>query len=127
MLFEELFRDQTQEDKDVIHKFYIATLSAWLMYNDLSIFDNVLKHFEEKEEYLICEAIHRAINKIDEIYNDRFEEASPLEEADDIIQFSYEEHKRVSRLIFEDVIKEIYEKQVAKYKESNREGDWTQD
>jgi len=127
MLFEELFNERPQEDKDVIHHFYIATLSAWLIYNDLNIFDNLLKHFEEKEEYLICEAVHRAIDKIDEVYNDRFDQATRLHEDEDVIQFSFDEHKRVSRLIFEDIVKEIYEKQISQHKESDRGSDWTQD
>jgi hypothetical protein len=51
--------------------------------------------------------------------NDRFEEAEKLKETEFEVTYTHEEHKRVSRLIFEDILKEVYEKQVSKYKESN--------
>jgi len=119
MLLEEFFKQEFDDREDIVEYFYVATLSAWLTYNEFEIFDNVLKFFEEKEEYLICEGIHKAIDKIDEIYNDRFSEATIHSQTEETIEYTYEEHKRVSRLIFEDVLTEIYEKQISKFKKDS--------
>lgn len=119
MLFEDFFNQENHENEDITEYFYTATLSAWLIYNDLDVFDSVLRHFEEKEEYAICAGIHKAIEKIDEIYNNRFDEATVLYEDDEKVEYTFDEHKKISKLIFEDVLKEIYEKQVSKHKEDN--------
>lgn len=119
MLLEDFFKHEFEDREDIVNHFYTATLAAWLTYNEFEIFDTVLKFFEEKEEYLICEGIHKAIDKIDEIYNDRFEQATILSQTEDSIEYTYEEHKRISRLIFEDVLIEIYEKQIGKLKKDS--------
>jgi hypothetical protein len=49
----------------------------------------------------------------------RFEQADKIEETEDRAVHSMQEHTRISGLIFEDIIKEIYEKQINKYKENN--------
>jgi hypothetical protein len=119
MLLEEFFKHNPEDDQSVVQYFYIATLQAWLLNNEFEIFDNILKFFEQREEYLMCEGIHQAIDKIDEIYNDRFSEATAIHEDEDKIEYTYEEHRKVSRLIFEDIIKEIYEKQIDRHKKNS--------
>lgn len=119
MLLEDFFKQEFHDKDDIVDYFYIATLSAWLTYNEFEIFDSILKFFEEREEYLICEGIHKAIDKIDEIYNDRFDEATAVNQTEDAIEYTFDEHKRISRLIFEDVLTEIYEKQIGKFKKNS--------
>lgn len=127
MLLEEFFNHDPGDDANVVGYVYIATLSAWLIHNEFEVFDAVLAHFEEKEDYLTCEGIRRAIDKIDEIYNDRFSEATIIAQDEDTVEYSYEEHKRVSRLIFQDILKEIYEKQVDKHQKNSRKGNGSKD
>lgn len=118
MLLEDFFKHDPESNQNIVDYFYIATLSSWLVYNEFQIYEKMLQHFEEQEEYLICQGINQAIDKIDEIYNDRFDEATPLAEHEDGAEYTFEDHKRISRLIFEDVLKEIYEKQIIKFKEN---------
>ena len=41
-----------------------------------------------------------------------FKEAEVLEEDEEQVLYTHDEHQRVSRLIFEDILKEIYERQI---------------
>lgn len=130
MLLEEFFKQDSTGDQ-LIKYVYVSTLSNFIINPNFQIFDNILEKYEKEENYLICEGINRALNKIDEIYNDRFSNAiKEIDEEDeedyDHEEFSiddYVDHEnrniRISRLIFEDIIKEIYEAQIRRYKESN--------
>jgi predicted transcriptional regulator len=115
MLLEEFYNEGKKTENVQLH-FYIATLSAYLIYNDLEIFDKLLQEFEDKEEYLICSGIQSAIEKIEEVHSERFNEASieiGIEEDEEgLLTFSYEKHKEISKLIFKDILTEIYEKQI---------------
>ena len=115
MLLEELYNDG-KKSGDIQMHFYIATLSAYLIYNDLEVFDRLLQEFEDREEYLICSGIKSAIEKIEEVHSERFNEASieiGIEEDEEgLLTFSYEKHKEISKLIFKDILTEIYEKQI---------------
>lgn len=115
MLLEELYNDG-KKSGDIQMHFYIATLSAYLIYNDLEIFDRLLQEFEDREEYLICSGIKAAIEKIEDVHDSRFQNAAVeigMEEDDEgMLTFSFEKHKEISKLIFEDILKEIYEKQI---------------
>jgi len=111
-MFTEEFYKQDLEGKDVVDFFYISTLQLWLTHNDLSIYEELLTHFEQTENYLICDGIHKAITFIDKCVADRFENATKLVETELEQSLSFEEHKRVSNLIFKDVVTEIYEKQI---------------
>lgn len=126
MLLEEFFNQDSTGDQ-LVKYVYVSTLSNFVINPNFQIFDNILEKYEKEENYLICEGINRALNKIDEIYNDRFSNAiKELDDEEDQEEFSiddYVDHEdrniRISRLIFEDIIKEIYEAQIRRYKESN--------
>lgn len=115
MLLEELYNDG-KKSGDIQMHFYTATLSAYLIYNDLEIFDRLLQEFEDREEYIICSGIKAAIEKIEDVHDSRFQNAAVeigMEEDDEgMLTFSFEKHKEISKLIFEDILKEIYEKQI---------------
>ena len=115
MLLEELYNDR-KKSGDIQMHFYTATLSAYLIYNDLEVFDRLLQEFEDREEYLICSGIKAAIEKIEDVHDSRFQNAAVeigMEEDDEgMLTFSFEKHKEISKLIFEDILKEIYEKQI---------------
>ena len=115
MLLEELYNDG-KKSGDIQMHFYTATLSAYLIYNDLEVFDRLLQEFEDREEYLICSGIKAAIEKIEDVHDSRFQNAAVeigMEEDDEgMLTFSFEKHKEISKLIFEDILKEIYEKQI---------------
>ena len=42
----------------------------------------------------------------------RFDEAAKIEETEDEALLTSEEHKRVSQLIYQDILKEIYENRI---------------
>lgn len=119
MLLEEFYKYNGQDDSFLTEAVYLGTLHSWLIYNDFVIYENIIKYFEEKEEYMVCEGIHRALSKIDDVMAERFKDAEKLQESEDEILYSNEEHKKVSRLVFEDIIKEIYEKQASKYQKNS--------
>lgn len=109
MLLEELYN---QDYKDKAEAAYYATLNFWLTYNDTSIYEDMLEYYKEKEQYELCEGIDKAIDKIYDVMDSRFEESQPVDETDEEVLLSMEEHARISRLIFKDILKEIYERQV---------------
>lgn len=115
MLLEELYNDG-KKSGDIQMHFYTATLSAYLIYNDLEVFDRLLQEFEDREEYLICSGIKSAIEKIEDVHDSRFQNAAVEigmeEDEEGMLTFSFEKHKEISKLIFEDILKEIYEKQI---------------
>lgn len=122
MLLEELYNEGNSSENTQLH-FYTATLSAYLIYNDLEVFDRLLKEFEEKEEYLICSGIQSAIEKIEDIHSSRFDEAAVEigieEDEEGLLTFSFEKHKEISKLIFKDILTEIYERQIEQGSKDN--------
>lgn len=108
------FQDGEQKDS-----FYVTTLLIWMLYNKFDIFDEVIQHFEEKEEYMVCAGIHLALQKVEDLMHDRFEQATALDEDEDFRTYSYQEYEDVSKKVLKDVIIEMYEKQVDKFKEGN--------
>jgi hypothetical protein len=123
MLLEEFFSQSSTNDQ-LIKYVYVSTLSNFIVNPNFQIFDNILEEYEKKENYIVCEGINRALNKIDEIYNDRFSEAISEEDDEEEKEFSIDDYVthedkniRVTTLIFEDIIKEIYEAQIKRYKE----------
>ncbi len=105
MLFEELY-SYVYEDSDEgkINFFYRATLFAWLVYNDTEVFDIILQTYLDREEYLICEGISRAMTVIEDVTENRFSEATPIREDDEGKIYSHQQHQEVSRLIFADIL-----------------------
>lgn len=124
MLLEELYNDGKKSGNIQLH-FYTATLSAYLIYNDLEVFDRLLQEFEEKEEYLICSGIKAAIEKIEDLHDSRFQNAAVEigmeEDEDGMLTFSFDKHREISKLIFEDILKEIYNGQIEAYQRTNGE------
>ncbi len=111
MFFEGFFDETELDAQDIINHYYVLTLSAWITYNEMEIYEQMMKYFEEKENYYICEGINRALAKIDEVTTHRFSEATPLEEDDERKTFGVDEYKQVSRRVFTDIMTEIYERQ----------------
>lgn len=112
MLFEELYKYDASDDSETGQHFYIATLMYWLLNNELEIFDDVLSYFQDKEQYIVCFGIKKAIDKIEETIEKRFDEAAVQSETDGEKIYDAEEYKRVSREIFKDILFEIYECQI---------------
>ena len=108
MLLEEYYSYGDKEDY-----YYYATLAAFLTLPDLPTFDKLLQRFEDKEEYVICSGIKRAIDKIEDIHDARFNEAAEEtdthEDPEGFYVFTAEKHKETSSTIFQDIIQEIYE------------------
>ena len=119
-MFTEEFYNQDLGDRDVVDFFYVATLQMWLMHNDLTVYDDLLGYFEEQENYLICEGVHKAIAFVESTVEKNFSEATNLSEDLNESSYSFEEHKRVSNEIFKQVVQEIYEKQIGDISRSNR-------
>jgi hypothetical protein len=117
MLLEELYNKEYQSQ---VNAAYVSTLQFYVNYNDLTIYDALVKYYEDTEEYSICEGISKAVDFIDDTMDIRFGEAIEEGEEEDGKIYTAEEYKRVSRLVFEDIIKEIYERQVGNYKENSR-------
>ena len=109
-----------QEYRSQVSAAYVSTLQFYIYYNDLTIYDALVAYYESTEEYAICEGISRAIDFIDVTMDNRFSEAIEEGEEEDGKIYTAEEYKRVSRLVFEDIIKEIYERQVGNCKENSR-------
>ena len=99
---EELFKYNSQDDNETSQHFYLATLMYWLLNNELDIFDDMLMRFEKEEKYLVCFGIKKAIDKIEETIEKRFDEAASLSEDDEEKVYDIEEYKRVSKEIFKD-------------------------
>ena len=127
MLLEEFYSQDPKNHVRVAEGAYLVTLQYWMVYNQLDIYERMLQYYEEKEEYAFCEGISRAIEKIEDTMDKRFQEAEALEEDEDQILYTHDEHQRVSRLIFEDILKEIYERQVKTTEDTNRSSSRTED
>jgi len=127
MLLEELYSQDPKNHIKVAEAAYLVTLQYWMVYNQLDIYERMLEYYEQKEEYAICEGITRAIEKIESTMDYHFQQAESLEEDEDQILYTHEEHQRVSRLIFEDILKEIYERQIKTTEEGDREADKAED
>lgn len=124
MLLEELYSKQYQNE---VNSAYVSTLQFYVNYNDLTIYDALVKHYEDTEEYAICEGISRAVDFIDDTMDKRFGDAIEEGEEEDGKIYTAEEYKRVSRLVFEDIIKEIYERQIKRIERPDRESGKSQD
>jgi len=127
MLYEELFKYDGKNEKEIGEHFYIATLMYWLLNNELDIFDQILIHFQDKEQYLVCHGINRAIEKIEDTIEYRFDEAASEVDSEEEKVYSVEEYKRVSKEIFKDILLEIYECQIKNNQEIDREGNRSSD
>lgn len=119
MLLEEFYNYDASDDKLIAEYVYIHTLNCWIINSDFNIYEGLIEFYEEREQYAVCEGIHKALNKIDDIMSKRFEQADKLKETEEEVIYSLHEHTRVSGLIFEDIIREIYEKQIDKHKKNN--------
>lgn len=128
MLLEEFYRKELKEE-EIAEYFYVDTLRMFLRHNDILTFDKVLEHFENTEQYLVCEGIHRAIKKIEEIHSFRFAQAAADyltkedEEADPeemiLIDIPEERMQSIKELMVQDLLIEIYERQI-KRNQANR-------
>lgn len=112
MLLEEFYSQDPKNHVRVAESAYLVTLQYWMVYNQLDIYERMLQYYEEREEYAFCEGISRAIEKIEDTMDKHFKEAEVLEEDEEQVLYTHDEHQRVSRLIFEDILKEIYERQI---------------
>lgn len=116
MSYEEFYKTDFK-DGEQKESFYITTLLLWLIYNKFDVFEEVLEHFEGNENYLVCAGIHLALEKVEDLMHNRFEEATPIEDNGDHKTYSYEEYEIVSKQVLRDIIIEMYEKQAEKFKD----------
>jgi hypothetical protein len=119
MLLEEFYNYDGNRDKLSAEDVYLTTLQHWLIYNDFDIYESLLITFEQKENYIVCAGIRRALQRIEDTMDRRFEQAEKIRETEEEVVYTHEEHQRISRLIFEDILGEIYEKQISKYQKDN--------
>lgn len=119
MLLEEFYNYDADDKKFIADYTYVHTLSCWLINNDFAIYESLLQFYEEQEQYEVCEGIDRALRRIDDIMQDRFADADKIKETDNEVVYSHEDHMRVSALIFEDILKEIYERKIEYAKKDN--------
>mgnify|MGYP000063297941 FL=1 len=119
MLSEELYNYDAEAWHGVSNATYLATLNAWLIYNDFSLYEDALMILEEQGQYEACHGIKMAIGFIEDVMAHRFGEAEKVTEREDEIVLTHDEHSRVSDLIFKDIMTEIYEKHVNQYKKNN--------
>lgn len=119
MLLEEFYKYNVSGDRLIADYVYVHTLSCWIINKDFRVYESLIKHYEEQEQYEICEGIHRALDKVDNVMAEHFEAAEKIRETEDEVVYSHEEHQRVSRLVFEDIIKEIYEKQIGEHQKNS--------
>jgi regulator of sigma D len=119
MLLEEFYSYDASNDKLISEFVYVHTLSCWLSNNDFTIYEELLDYYEGQEQYAVCDGLNRALSKIDDIMAKRLDEADKIKETETEVLYTHQEHMRVSGLIFQDIIKEIYEKQIDKRKEDN--------
>lgn len=114
MYIEEFYNDG-DKTKNKTRYYYTATLAAFLVNPDLSIYDRVVESFEEKEEYEVCAGMHAAITYIEDLYEEALRglpSDKELEVSDDgYIEFSTREHAEANRKIYQQIITEIYEQQ----------------
>jgi len=46
MFFEAFYRAEDLNGPEIIEHFYVLTLSSWIMYNEASIYEELLEYFE---------------------------------------------------------------------------------
>lgn len=119
MLLEEFYNYNHKGDSMLADSMYLHTLGCWLFNSNFEVYESLIKYYEDREEYAVCEGINRALNKIEDIMHEHFENAEKISETETEVTYTHEEHMRVSSLIFEDILKEIYEKQINKYKKNH--------
>jgi len=119
MLLEEFYKYDASNDKVIAEYVYVHTLSCWIINSDFNIYESLIEYYEDREQYAVCEGIHKALSKIDDIMASRFEEADKIKETENEVVYSMQEHTRVSALIFEDILKEIYGRQIDRIKGNN--------
>lgn len=105
---------------------YVTTLLAYLNHPDTAVFVGLLDRLEDEEKYMMCAGVHKALHTIEDFYEKRFVEAAEgndldLTEPMDIeINISQEDHQAVVNKVFEDILIEVYEKQIDGYQKSSR-------
>jgi hypothetical protein len=112
MFIEEFYNYDGKSDEQIVRIIYETTLTSWLIFNEEEVYLEMIETFEEQENYLACEGIKRAIDKVNEVMDRRFDEATKIAETEDEALLTIEEHKRVSQLIYQDILKEIYENRI---------------
>ena len=118
MSYEEFYKTDFK-DGEQKESYYITTLLLWLIYNKFDVFEEVLEHFEARENYLVCAGIHLALEKVEDLMHNRFEEATPIEEDGDHKTYTFEEYENVSKQVLRDIIIELYERQAKKFKSNH--------
>jgi len=106
-------------------QFYISTLQNWLIYNNYSVYEDVLKYFESLELYPVCDGIKKALVFIEFVLDKRFTEAQvTFEEGLDVIlgeleENEFEKHREISRRVYKDILTEIYGEQIRNFTKGN--------
>ena len=105
--------------------FYINTLQSWLIYNDYEIYEDVLKYFESLELYPVCDGIKKALIFIEFVLYKRFKDAEiNVKDIEDVVlgrlqDDEFERHRAISRLVYKDILTEIYGEQIRNFAKGN--------
>lgn len=117
MLLEEFYNEGAKSNNKAKH-FYTATLAAFLVNPDLSIYDRVIEAFEAKEEYEVCAGMLAAVEFIENLYADYLKGAFDEEDEEELditddgyLMLDPSQHSEINRKVYEQIITEIYEQQ----------------
>lgn len=124
-MLEEFCEMKKVTNKQVASHFYISTLQNWLIYNNYTVYEDVLEHFESLELYPVCDGIKKALVFIEFVLDRRFEEAQVGSE--EVLSFvlgqleenEFEKHREISRLVYKDILTEIYDEQIRNFTKGN--------
>jgi len=112
-------------NRQVASHFYINTLQNWLIYNNYTVYEDVLEYFESLELYPICDGIKKALVFIEFVLDKRFKEAQVSFEDElnfvlgQLEENEFEKHREISRLVYKDILTEVYAEQIRSIKENS--------
>ena len=112
-------------NKQIASHFYVTTLQNWLIYNNYTVYEDVLEYFESLELYPICDGIKKALVFIEFVLDKRFKEAQVGFEDElnfvlgQLEENEFEKHREISRLVYKDILTEIYGEQIRNFTKSN--------
>ena len=121
----EFYKMKRVTNRQVASHFYVSTLQNWLVYNNYTVYEDVLKHFESLELYPVCDGIKKALVFIEFVLDKRFEECQvDSEEGLNFVlgqleENEFEKHREISRLVYKDILTEIYAEQIRSLTKGN--------
>lgn len=133
MLLGEYYKITNTGEERTVDLIYVTTLLAYLNHPNTGVFVGLLERLENEEKYMMCAGVHKAISKIEDFYDNRFVEVASgngmdFTEPEEIeINISQDDYQEVLDKVFEDILIEVYEKQIDGYQKSSRERTGSED